>query len=104
MDDNEYKLMLLGIAKDIINLKIDNQVILNVLIDNNIITLDDLHKYREKIGPHYLKKLHMIEKLMENIYEDDHFEDILKRKLNGETISEEEIKDAMNYLDNLKDA
>ena len=45
----------------------------------------------------------MIEKLMENIYEDDHFEDILKRRLNGETISEEEIKDAMNYLDNLKD-
>ena len=41
---------------------------------------------------------------MENIYKDDHFEDILKRKLNGEIISEEEIKDAMNYLDNLKDA
>ena len=46
----------------------------------------------------------MIEKLMENIYEDDHFEDILKRQLNGEIISEEERKDAINYLNNLKDA
>ena len=57
MDDNKYKLMHLGIAKDIINLKIDNQVILNVLIDNNIITLDDLHKYREKNWTTLFKKI-----------------------------------------------
>lgn len=104
MDDNEYKLMLLGAVKDIINLKIDNQVIINILINKNITTSDEIRKCREIIGQYYLKQLYQIDSLMESVTKDTQFESILEHQLNKGIIPTEELKRTIgDYLNNLKE-
>lgn len=94
MDDYNFKLFIYEALKDITYMKIDILAIINILIDKNIVSLNEINKYKEDIKPIYSNQLYQIQKMIdiESINNNAEFRSELERKLNNVIIPTEELK------------
>ena len=65
MDDYNFKLFVYEALKDITYMKIDILAIINILIDKNIVSLNEINKYKEDIKPIYSNQLYQIQKMID---------------------------------------